>query len=92
MKITALKCLVCGSIVYSRARHDFHWCPCKSVAIDGGQVDYIKVNGNFEDYEMITIEVDVTLKELYNDWNKEINKYGLIEFEWGNKDANTRKK
>ena len=31
-----VKCLACGSVIQSMHRHDFKWCKCRSVAVDGG--------------------------------------------------------
>lgn len=36
IKVSAIKCLACGDIVYSRANHDFHRCTCGLVFVDGG--------------------------------------------------------
>lgn len=30
------KCLLCGDVITSNHRHDFVWCSCKSLAVDGG--------------------------------------------------------
>lgn len=30
-----------GDVIESETRHDFKWCKCKSVAVDGGH-DYLK--------------------------------------------------
>jgi hypothetical protein len=79
MTITGIKCANCGDIVYSRARHDFRWCSCESCAIDGGQRDYFKVTGNVNEYKFVDLELNVTLEKLYNDWNKSIDKLGLIK-------------
>ena len=35
------KCLLCGEIIESTYRHDFKWCSCRNVAVDGG-LDYLK--------------------------------------------------
>lgn len=32
-----IKCNSCGDTPYSANTHDFKWCSCKSVAVDGGQ-------------------------------------------------------
>lgn len=78
--ISAIKCKICESIVYSRARHDMRYCECKSCFIDGGQLHYIKTGGtSLDNIEMINIELDISYKELYDDWNKRIDKYGLIK-------------
>lgn len=34
--INAVKCKKCGEVIRSKNRHDFRWCSCKSVAVDGG--------------------------------------------------------
>lgn len=31
-----IRCLKCKDVVESKTRHDFVWCKCKSVAVDGG--------------------------------------------------------
>lgn len=31
-----LKCPACKKFVYSLNRHDFQWCPCGKLALDGG--------------------------------------------------------
>ena len=84
MKVTAIKCPLCKDIVYSRARHDYRRCSCDSVAIDGGQNDYIKLNYNPETVGSInTIEIDlgdkISIQDLYSDWNKSIDKLGIIK-------------
>lgn len=78
MKLNAIKCKKCGDTIYSRTRHDMRWCSCKSIAIDGG-FDYIKVAGEEEDIENKEINVNVSKKDLYDDWNKKKDKYGLIK-------------
>lgn len=44
------KCNKCGDVIESKHVHDFVWCSCKSIAVDGGH-DYLKRVGNYEDYE-----------------------------------------
>lgn len=77
MKVNAIKCLDCGDTVFSRARHDFRWCSCKKCAIDGG-FEYTKINFIIPP-EQVEIEIEQTKKELYDDWNYSINKFGLIK-------------
>ena len=43
-----LECKKCGDIIYSRNRHDFKYCKCGSVAVDGG-MDYLRRVGNVTD-------------------------------------------
>ena len=73
MKINGIQCLKCKDVIFSRARHDIHWCSCKSVAIDGG-FDYCKAVG--DKFIMITIEAKVDKQELYNDWSSKKDKWG----------------
>lgn len=42
------QCRKCGDIIESTHRHDFVWCRCRSIAVDGGK-DYIKRTGYMED-------------------------------------------
>lgn len=56
--IHAIKCNICGDIIYSKYRHDFKWCSCHTVAIDGGS-DYCRVVGelsNFTSYDIIKLK------------------------------------
>lgn len=76
MKINAIKCKNCGDIIWSRARNDFHWCTCESVAIDGGFSMYQRVLG--DDFEDIEIDLDVTIEEAYEDWNRHFDQLGII--------------
>ena len=79
IKVNAIKCRKCESIIFSRAHHDFRWCDCKSTAIDGGFL-YSKVTGEPENIEFdLEIEVDADKKALYDDWNSGEDKFGLIK-------------
>ncbi len=78
MNVTAIKCPDCKDTVFSRAQHDFRWCSCKSVAVDGG-FEYLKISFTKELPERFEITVDATKKDLYDDWSSEKNKYGIIK-------------
>lgn len=52
-----LKCLKCGDIIQSTHRHDFKWCGCGAVAIDGGDA-YTRVVGNREDWTFVKDDAD----------------------------------
>ena len=39
--INRIKCVHCGEILVSNNRHDFKFCSCKKVGIDGGR-DYLR--------------------------------------------------
>lgn len=81
--VSALKCPCCETWIYSRARHDFHACPCDAINVDGG-FDYIKGSWDekkikdFTTIENKEIEIPATRKELYDDWNLNKNVYGRI--------------
>ncbi len=45
-----IKCLKCGDIIESTHRHDWVQCSCGACFVDGGH-DYMRVGGNFEDWE-----------------------------------------
>ena len=89
MKILIYKCPKCGDKLYSRAHYDFRYCSCKHIALDGGhwntdiqQFEPERLIGNLEwdEWNNISqiIEVKVTEKQLYDDWNHSIDKYGKI--------------
>lgn len=91
VKVNAQKCLMCGDVIYSRARHDFHYCSCGNVFVDGGPVfnsdknaDYSRVGAfSFNLVKSVIYELDIdrsiewVKKVFYHDWNNQINKYGL---------------
>ena len=82
MKINALKCKKCSDTIFSRAQHDFHYCSCGATFVDGG-FEYIRYGwepdvGRPEEVE---IEVEATKAELYQDWNKRTDKFGIIKNE-----------
>ena len=52
------RCRKCGDTIESLYRHDFKWCSCKAIFIDGG-LDYLRRGGDF-----------VTLEEL-SEWGPE---------------------
>ena len=45
-----VKCLVCGDIIESKSRHDFKWCSCGNIAVDGGR-EYLRRVGDLQKYE-----------------------------------------
>ena len=82
MIVNALKCFLCGDIVYSRARHDARHCSCGNCYIDGG-FDYQRCGAKridkIKDVKFLT---NITKKEFYDDWNLKRDKYGLIKDEF----------
>jgi len=80
MKIIAYKCPKCKDLVYSRAQHDLRSCSCGAIFVDGG-FEYTRIGFNKTPPESVEIEVHINKKELYMDWNFNINKYGIIKGE-----------
>lgn len=53
----AIQCNKCGDIIESVRVHDFKWCSCHSVAVDGGH-DYLRRVGNPDDFTDISETVE----------------------------------
>ena len=51
--VNKIKCKKCGDIIESTYRHDFKFCKCGAVAVDGGK-DYLRRLGYEEDYEELS--------------------------------------
>lgn len=45
-----IRCKYCGDIIESKSTHDFKFCSCGKVAIDGGH-SYLKRSGSPNDWE-----------------------------------------
>ena len=54
----AIKCKKCGDEIESKTVHDFRFCKCGSVAVDGGH-DYLRRCGNREDREEMSVTREV---------------------------------
>lgn len=53
IKRNAVQCLKCNEIIVSTHRHDFKWCKCKGIAVDGG-TSYLKRCGNLNGYKELS--------------------------------------
>lgn len=85
MRVLIYKCSKCKQEIYSRARHDFISCKCKKLMLDGGHYDDShllwvpeRLIGEITADKRI-VNIDVAPKQLYNDWNTNINKYGVYK-------------
>ena len=62
--VNKIRCKKCGDVIESKSVHDFKFCKCESVAVDGGH-DYLRRLGKMEDWEDLSeyevIEDDTTL-------------------------------
>ena len=75
--VASVTCPKCGDRIFSRARHDYRTCTCKETAIDGG-FDYVKLTFTKEPPKVKRMRVYATRQELYDDWNRRKDKFGLI--------------
>ena len=65
IKRNAVKCNRCGDIIESTHRHDFKWCSCRTVAVDGG-LEYIKRCFKSEgDYTDLSETIYDDIKKVY---------------------------
>jgi hypothetical protein len=91
LEIIVWECEECGDLIFSRALHDYHYCSCGKLGIDGGisEAGIMEVGKNSDNYvRLITngsqnpkskvIEIPQTRKELFDDWNEGEDKYGII--------------
>ena len=46
--VNKIKCKKCGDVIESKSVHDFKYCRCGAVAVDGGH-DYLRRCGKRED-------------------------------------------
>ena len=46
--VNKIQCKKCKDIIESKHVHDFKWCTCKSIAVDGG-LEYLRRVGSLED-------------------------------------------
>lgn len=49
-------CKNCAKAYYSATTHDFHYCNCKDIAVDGGR-DYLKILGDKNKYKTCKINL-----------------------------------
>ena len=53
IKRNAIRCRKCGEVIESTYTHDFKWCSCGVVAVDGGH-EYLRRCGNMEDWDELS--------------------------------------
>ena len=71
IKITVnkIRCKKCGDVIESKSVHDFKFCKCETVAVDGGH-NYLRRLGepenweNLSEYEVIEDETTLWMKFL----------------------------
>jgi hypothetical protein len=55
--VNRLQCKKCGDVIESKTRHDFVWCNCKSIFVDGGK-DYFRRGGDPKDMIDLSVYLD----------------------------------
>ena len=50
------RCMACGDEPYSAHRHDFQYCKCGAMAVDGG-MDYLRRLGNPAKIQEMSIKI-----------------------------------
>lgn len=77
--VSCVKCPNCQDIIYSRTRHDFHFCRCGNAFVDGGQ-DYFRYGYPPDSLKprVFTKTINVSKKALYDDWNTGTDDYGIL--------------
>ena len=76
--VSGVKCYKCGDFIYSRAPHDFHRCSCGTLFVDGG---FERIRYGADEINLVPFlkcEVDASKKELFEDWNENVDAFGLI--------------
>ena len=63
IRCNKIKCKKCNDIIESTYVHDFKWCSCKSIAVDGG-LEYLRRIGNLEDIIELS-EFEMKQEEIY---------------------------
>lgn len=59
IRCNKIKCKKCVDIIESTSVHDFKWCSCGAVAVDGGH-EYLRRVGNKEDFEELSDYIQLT--------------------------------
>lgn len=78
MIVQAYRCRSCEDILFSRAKHDYRTCSCGAVAVNGG-LKFLRVTSRNQFPEKVDLDLEVTERELYADWNSRTDEYGWIK-------------
>jgi hypothetical protein len=72
MKVSGMKCLMCGETIFSKYRHDFVTCFCGNVFVDGGQTGVTRAGALFPN-KIKSVIAEVKEKDLLQ--LRDINKF-----------------
>lgn len=88
VRVWTITCPQCGKEMYSRAPHDYRLCGCPAqTMVDGGFTGYCRYGGLYFILVRDSFRhrfIEATRQELYDDWNKRINRFGTIKKESNN--------
>ena len=62
--ITGIICPLCKSLIYSLSHHDFRYCKCEAVFIDGGR-EYTRV-GHLPGLQVRWVDVEFRDNQVYS--------------------------
>lgn len=80
-KTQTATCPKCNETLYSRAPHDFRYCSCRSIWVDGG-LSHPRVGwNNYDKPRLKEVVLPYTKEELYADWNNREDKLGILTVE-----------
>jgi len=72
MKTHGIKCPKCKDVIFSRAKHDLHYCTCGKVFVNGGFVKFVYGCDSdiFDEIEKVEIDIgdDIMEYNLTNLW------------------------
>jgi len=89
--VNRVKCTKCGELVTSEHQHDFRWCGCGAIAVDGGQA-YLKRYGDIDgcielsEYGYKERIVTPTLEDYYRDGT--VSNIKILEDDQAKKEEN----
>lgn len=58
IKVNKIQCVLCLDVIESKHRHDFNWCKCGTVAVDGGKDYQRRVGDRFGWKELSEYETE----------------------------------
>lgn len=56
--VNKIRCKKCGDIIESTYRHDFKFCKCGAVVVDGGH-GYLRRCGDLDSYEDLSVTKEI---------------------------------
>lgn len=56
--VNKVRCKSCDDIIESKHRHDFVYCKCGKIAVDGGK-EYLRRVGDLKNYEDLSVTTEV---------------------------------